>query len=725
VTSEPEHARRQWKQAWKPAWKPTGREVGPKPARFRWLLQTTAARMPRMSRVGRTVESGPELRIALLGSGGVTRNGVPVALPRSRKVRALLAFLALESGPRSRSRLCDLLWKVPNDPRGELRWCLSKLRGVLDDTDRRRVVTRDPDLIALDLSDCVVDAIEVARVVAAGVEQASREQLIALCGLFGGDLLEGMLIDGNPEFSGWLTAQRHRYRMMHVAVLGELAARAPRNSDETFGHLRAWLQLAPFDQRAHERMLEALLQRGRIRDADEHAAATIRAWQEEGLDWSALRAAWQAARSAPLPSAPLELLAGPPAMARVEPPPDAPLEPRRRASIAVMPFIDATSSEQSTGRRLADGLTEDIITRLCKLRVLFVIARGSVYALGERGIGAQEAGRILNVEYVASGSLRNRGGRLSVVVELAETQDARIVWTDELDCPAGDPFLALDAIVDRIVAAIAEEIESAECSRAMLKPPSSLDAWEAYHRGLWHMYRFNGPDNRHAEQFFRSALELDPRFSRAHAGLSFTHFQNAFLSLTGDRDRQIALALETAGQRLAADDRDPAAHWALGRAFWLHGRQDESLRELQRSIELSPNFALGHYTLGFVHSQTGDPRAAIEATDHSRKLSPFDPLQFAMLASRAMAHLRLGELEQAADFALKATERPNAHTHILAIAAESLSLANRTEEARRFVAKIRERTPAYNVENFLSAFRFGRDSEQMFRRGARQIGFDR
>jgi DNA-binding SARP family transcriptional activator/TolB-like protein len=675
------------------------------------------------------VETQPGLRIALLGPGSVTRNGLPVGLPRSRKVRALLAFLALEPGPRSRSRLCDLLWKVPNDPRGELRWCLSKLRGVLDDPGRRRVVSSAPDLIALDMSDCVVDAIELERVVAAGLGHASLEHLKALCALFDGDLLQGMLIDGNPEFTGWLTAQRHRYRTMQIDVLVELAARAPVDSDETFGHLRAWLQLAPFDQRAHERMIDALLRRGRIRDADEHAAATIRSWQEEGLDWSGLREAWQATRSAMtrsavVESAPAELLPRPLAMAQIEPPASAPLEPRRRASIAVMPFIDGTSSERSEGRRLADGLTEDIITRLCKLRVLFVIARGSVYALGERGIGAQEAGRILNVEYVASGSLRNRGGRLSVVVELAETRDARIVWTDELDCPAGDPFSALDAIVDRIVAAIAEEIESAECSRAILKPPSSLDAWEAYHRGLWHMYRFNGPDNRHAEQFFRGALELDPRFSRAYAGLSFTHFQNVFLGLTGERDRQIALALDTASQSLAADDRDPAAHWAMGRALWLHGSQNESLVELRRSIELSPNFALGHYTLGFVQSQSGDPRTAIEATDHSRKLSPFDPLQFAMLASRALAHLRLGELEEAADFAIKATERPNAHTHILAIAAESLSLANRTDEARSFVAKIRQRVPSYSVEDFLSAFRFGRDTEQMLRRSAQPIGFD-
>jgi TolB-like protein len=498
-------------------------------------------------------------------------------------------------------------------------------------------------------------------------------------------------------------------------------------------------------------MLDALVKRGRVRDGEEHAAAAFRAFEEEGLDWSPLRAAWQVLRSATIAqpeapaahaAAPASLASSPPPTARspvgpVGPavaPPVAPVlgaagaespEPRarRRRSIAVMPFVEATSPEPSGRGRMADGLTDDIITRLAKLRVVFVIARGTVYSLGERGIGAREAGRILNVEYVASGTLRRYEGRISIVVELAETQDARIVWTDEFEAPAGETFSVLDAVVDRIVAAIAEEVESEEVSRAILRPPNSLDAWEAYHRGLWHMYKFNGPDNHHAEHFFRRAIEIDATFSRAYAGLSFAHFQNAFLDLTEDHGRQIDLAFEAASRSLGADERDPAAHWAMGRALWLHRREDESLVELRRTIELSPNFALGHYTLGFVHSQSGDPRLAIQTTDYSRKLSPFDPLQFAMLASRAIAHVRLGELEEAADWAVKATGRPNAHAHILAIAGECLALAGRREEAQKFVRRIRERVPGYDVEHFLRAFRFTPDVEKLFRAAAREIGF--
>jgi DNA-binding SARP family transcriptional activator len=660
--------------------------------------------------MGRTVDAAVEndrgLSIRVLGPVSVSRKGAPTPLPRSRKVRALLAFLALGSGSMSRSRLCDLLWDVPNDPRGELRWCLSKLRSVLDDENRRRVVTTGHDQIAVDLSDCVVDALEIDRNVKEGLDQLSPARLSSMRDLFGGDLLEGLEIDGNPEFTGWLTAQRQRYRATHVAVLAELIAKSPAGSDETFRHLETWLQIAPFDQRAHEVMLDALVSRGRVRDAEAHVAATIRSFEQEGLDWSSLRERWQAKKTAE-----------PARIVVAEPAP--PKQARRRASVAVMPFVDRSLAPT----RIADGLTEDIITRLAKLRVLFVIARGTAYALRERGVSAQEAARLLEVEYVVSGTVRHERDRVSIGVELVEAETARIVWTDQIDGVADDTFSVLDAIVDRIVASIAEEIETAEMNRALLEPPSSLDAWEAYHRGLWHMYKFNGPDNHDASKFFRQALDLDPTFARAHAGLSFTHFQNAFLDLTPDRGRQIDLAFETAARAVDSDGRDPGAHWAMGRALWLRGEQNDAFSELQRSIELSPNFALGHYTLGFVYSQTGDPRSAIDATNYSRQLSPFDPLQFAMLASRALAHIRLGEHEEAAEWASKATGRPNAHVHILAIAALSCLLANRRDEAGKFVARIRERLPGYGVEDFLRAFRFDADTTRLIRGAAKKIGF--
>lgn len=168
----------------------------------------------------------------------------------------------------------------------------------------------------------------------------------------------------------------------------------------------------------------------------------------------------------------------------------------------------------------------------------------------------------------------------------------------------------LEEIGNEIVSGVAGEIETAERNRAILKAPNSLNAWEACHRGLWHMYRFTRTENEQARHFFEMALKLDPTFSRAYAGLSFTHWQSAFQHW-GDRKEDIARALAAAGQGLIADDHDPSAHWAMGRALWLHRRKDEALAELERSVDLSPSFALGHYSLAFVRSQSGDPLLAI------------------------------------------------------------------------------------------------------------------
>jgi tetratricopeptide (TPR) repeat protein len=328
---------------------------------------------------------------------------------------------------------------------------------------------------------------------------------------------------------------------------------------------------------------------------------------------------------------------------------------------------------------------------------------------------------MLDVDYVVGGSVRRHGKRLSVRVELVETRSARIVWTEGFDTTLDDAFSVLDEIGNRIVASVANEIETAERNRAILRPPNSLDAWEAHHRGLWHAYRFNQSDNEQARHFFEMAVQLDPTFARAWAGLSFTHFQNVFQGWA-EREPEIDRAFETAGRSLMVDDRDPAAHWAMGRALWLRGRHDPSVVELERAVDLSPNFALGHYTLAFVHSQAGDPHTAIASSDHSRELSPFDPLLFGMLGARAMALVRLDRFEEAADWAVQAASRANAHTHILAIAAYSLALAGSLDEARSYASAVHRTLPRYRVADFLAAFRFDARGEAAFRRGAERVG---
>jgi DNA-binding SARP family transcriptional activator len=657
------------------------------------------------------------IQLRMLGPLTVVEDGIKQALPASRKVRALLAYLALAPRPVGRSRLCELLWDVPNDPRGELRWCLSKIRNLLGGGEK---IVTSGDQISIDLTGCFVDVFELSQAAERRFEALDVKRLRGLAELCVGDFLEGTEVDRSPQFEGWLTAQRRRFRSLHVAVLEHLAKILPLETDDLLPHLEKWIELSPFDARAHANLLTALEQRGQRAACEEHLVAAARSFATEDIDFTVVSDAWRVIkdrRGVPTRSA-TTAVASAKSLSKV----DAfkvDVSSPRRASLAVMPFAEQTSWRGG----LADGLTHDIITRLAKLRSLFVIAQGTVFALADRRIGPEDAGRRLNVDYFASGAVRRSKDRISVSVELVETRTSRIVWTEVFDHKLDDAFRVLDEIGDRIVSSIAAEIETIERNQAILKPPNSLNAWEAYHRGLWHMYRFTKAENEQAQNYFLMALRLDPTFSRAHAGVSFTHWQNAFQQWS-NREKECDRAFEAAGQSLIVDDHDPAAHWAMGRALWLRGRQDDALTELNRAVDLSPNFALGHYSLSFVHSQSGDPQMAIGSADQSLRLSPFDPLLFGVLGARAFAHVRLGQFEQAAEWALKAAGRPNAHAHILAIAAHCLALAGRVSEGQAFVASIHKSLPGYRTNDFLATFRFTPDAAALFRKSGERIGLD-
>jgi len=249
----------------------------------------------------------PSLQIRLLGTLTVLRDGNAVPLPASRKLRALLAILVTAPGPVPRSRLCELLWERPSDPRGELRWCLSKLRGIVDDARRKRITTSG-DAIGFDASDCDVDTSELERTFALDLSSLSPHARRRLAMRDAGDFLEGLAIGRCPQFEAWLAAQRRRHRRMHAELLHALARCTP--DDEALGYLDRWLHIEPFEVRAHALLLAALMRRHRVREAKEHVDVATRMFEAEGVDARSLRDAWRSARSgAGALREPLELVA--------------------------------------------------------------------------------------------------------------------------------------------------------------------------------------------------------------------------------------------------------------------------------------------------------------------------------------------------------------------------------------------------------------------------------
>jgi DNA-binding SARP family transcriptional activator len=291
----------------------------------------------------------PSIKVRMLGPLRLERNGLALALPASRKVRALLAYLALAPLSSSRSHLCELLWDAPSDPRGELRWCLSKIRGLLGEEGGQRVATSG-DTVRLDVGDCFVDAIAIARAAEEGIAALTPERQRSLAMLFEGEFLDGLEIERSPVFSGWLTAQRRRFRACHAALLEHLAKDAA--GDGVFEYLNKWRELAPFDQRVHETLLGALARRGRFREGEEHVEAAIKLFEAEGLNSAPLRNAWRSAKTARTKTVTTVPFEG-----REEATTAAP----SRRSLAVMPFIDCSTEALDRRRpRRKGSLTGDV-----------------------------------------------------------------------------------------------------------------------------------------------------------------------------------------------------------------------------------------------------------------------------------------------------------------------------------------------------------------------------
>ena len=664
------------------------------------------------------------VRLTLLGGYRVRRaDGSDVRLP-TRKAEALLTFLACHAGEKQpRDRLTALLWGDRGDKqaRHSLSQTLLSIRQAFENAEQLFMIEREavgirPDAVETDAGEFLALA-------------ASPTGLRAALDLYRGPFLNGFGLR-EPGFEDWLLEQRTR---MHTAAFNAFLALADAQiaSDlwsDAIATLNSAVRFDPMAEEAYRRLMSVQIDQGLSNDAIRlyRSLADILKRELKTQPDPSTTAIYQRATQRPKETQPAPLSSDILVAAEIAPaghtaPDQREASSQRRASIAIMPFVDLEAGREGK-LPLARGLSHDVITRLAKLRSVFVIAQGTVFTLAEKGVSAEEAGRLLNVDYVASGTLRNRDGRVTVSVELMETRCARIVWADTIERQVSDSLSIEDAVVNEVVSSIATEIEQTERNRAILKPPGSLDAWEALHCGFWHMYRFNETDNERAKRFFKLAIRLDPTMARAYAGLSFTHFQNAFLLRLSEREQEISRAYDMASEALSADSRDPAAHWAMGRALWLRGDHERSLSELGESVDLSPNFALAHYTLSFVHCQSGDAAAAIRYADRSHDLSPYDPMTFAMLGAKALAHARLGQYTEAADMGIKATLRPNAHAHILAIAAQCLALADRGDEARAFWTRIQQARPEYSMEDFLSSFHFPAKDAATFQSAAMSAG---
>ena len=299
-----------------------------------------------------------------------------------------------------------------------------------------------------------------------------------------------------------------------------------------------------------------------------------------------------------------------------------PLSLPDRPAIVVLPFNNMSGDQDQ--EYFSDGISEDIITALSKLRWFFVIARNSSFTYKGKAVHIKQVAAELGVRYVVEGSVRKSGDRVRITAQLNDTATGSHIWAEHYDRKLVDVFAVQDEITDAIVTAIEPQIYAAENFRSRRKPPNSMDAWDLVMRALSHHWRVTRTDSAAAQTLLAQAIEIDPNYGQALALLATNQMFGVHLGWT-DIATAATAAERAALAAVAADGEDAWAHTALGSVYFSTRRLDNALAEFELALQLNPNFSLaqGYYALALSYS--GRWQDAYAATQRAIRQSPRDP----------------------------------------------------------------------------------------------------
>jgi len=363
-----------------------------------------------------------------------------------------------------------------------------------------------------------------------------------------------------------------------------------------------------------------------------------------------------------------------------------------RPSIAVLPFANLSGDPEH--EFLADGLSEEIILGLSRIKQFFVIARNSSFTYKGRPTDAQQISRELGVRYVLEGSVRKLGDRVRVNAQLVDATDRRTAWAERFDRPLDEIVHVDDEVTEAIVAALQPALRRAEADRARRASPEDLTAWALVNRASVAVQSDLGSREaaEEAVEACEEALRLDPDYALAHAVLGHA------LSLRLSEDEGEPGRPESCIRRaLQLSDDDPLIHQCHAALAGNLGRTAEGLRAWERALELDPNSAAARAGLGISHIYMRQPDLALESIDQALRLSPRDPLTYHWLANRGLACALLGRWDEALDAAESSVERTGSQVGYTVLAA-ALGAAGREDEAHAAYAELCRRSPGVDPE---------------------------
>jgi adenylate cyclase len=365
-----------------------------------------------------------------------------------------------------------------------------------------------------------------------------------------------------------------------------------------------------------------------------------------------------------------------------------------RPSIAVLPFDNISGDPEQ--EYFADGISEDIITGLSKLRWFFVIARNSSFAYKGKAVDVKRAARELGVRYVLEGSVRKGGNRVRITAQLIDASTGNHIWADRYDGELTDVFELQDRITRNVVAAIEPKLLEAEALRSQARPPEDLGAWDRVMRANSLFWRMTKADVDAAIAMLKTAAERYPDYAPAQSMLAFALLFRA-IPAGAFRSPDLEQALPLASRAAEIDDNDPWAHLALGWAALLMRRTEMAVEEYQRALNINPNFAAAHGHLGMAYGLDDQPDKAIAHLEQATRMSPHDPQTFLFNTNLAIAHYVAERYAEAVAFGRKAVQQRPGFTPGLRIYAASLAQTGQIAEASAALDQLKSLQPETSI----------------------------
>jgi adenylate cyclase len=365
-----------------------------------------------------------------------------------------------------------------------------------------------------------------------------------------------------------------------------------------------------------------------------------------------------------------------------------------KPSIAVLPFQNMSGDPEQ--EYFGDGIAEDIITALSKLRGFFVIARNSTFAYKGKAPDIRQVARELGVRYVLEGSVRKAGERLRVTGQLIDAASGNHIWAERYDRPTTDIFALQDEITANVVAAIEPQVYAAENLRLQSKPPESLDAWGCVVRAMPFIWTWVSQNEDTGINLLKRAVELDPGYARAHSLLAWIIASRVSIGYM-DYERGISDGLTLAQRAIDLDPEDPWGHMAAGYVFAFSRRFGPAVEELNEALQRNPNFAFARVILAAAYGYAGLADEGYRQLEIATRLSPRDYTQAANLSVEGLCHLIAYRYDDAVTSERRAVQLRPDFGHAWRTLTAAAGLAGDLELARHSLAECRRLQPTVSI----------------------------